>query len=269
MKNSYQEIRRLCLKPDEAEKPWYARHITHTFSTRLIWLLQELPLSANSLSLFSLLVALSAIPFLADLSPNSMLIGALLIEGYYVLDAVDGQWARLKGQKSLTGAFFDYLINLVIQPPILFAIGYGVFRASKEPLFLWLGFTAAFSTQWLILVWNVRAAVLLGHLTAKNRAPIKPSRSNDSKEETASPARFVFGWLHKSMVFPWFMAVLSISALVSFIAESVFGKANASTAIFSIFLFYYGFGAPLVALLSTARWIGLGLIDRAPEIAEG
>ncbi len=268
MRNSYQEIRRLCLKPDEAEKPWYARHVTHTLSTRLIWLLQEVPLSPNGLSLFSLLVAFSAIPFLADLSSRSMLIGALLIEGYYVLDAVDGQWARLKNQKSLTGAFFDYLINLVIQPPILFAIGYGVFRASKEPLFLWLGFAAAFSTQWLILVWNVRAAVLLGHLTAKNLAPIKPLLSNSSKEKVASPLHFVFGWLHKSMVFPWFMVILSISALVSFIAESVFGKTNASEAIFSIFLLYYGLGAPLVALLSTARWIWLGLIDRAPEIGQ-
>ena len=127
MKYSYQEVRKLCLKPDEAIKPVYARYVTHALSTFLIWIFQNVSLTPNVITLASLVTAFLAIPFFMAMFPVSVFFGALLIELYYVLDAVDGQWARFKNMKSLTGAFFDAIINYAIQPPLLFAIAWGVF----------------------------------------------------------------------------------------------------------------------------------------------
>ena len=267
MKSSYAEVRRACLKPDENEKPWYPRHITHAISTRLVWLLQDLPLTPNILTTASLLAALAALPYFARFSPGSLLTGALFVELYYVLDAVDGQWARFKNQRSLTGAFFDVLINYAIQPPILFALAWGVYLASGDAEFLLLGFLAAFSTLWLLLIWNIRAAVLLAHLGSLNRAPAKPVKgAQKTSASKTSPIKWLFGWFHKSMVFPWFMYVLTVTSLVSFAGAAWFAMPELPLNAFKAFLLYYSFGGLFIAFALTVSWIAGRKIESSPEL---
>ena len=258
MKLSYPEIRKTCLKPDEGVKPIYARIVTHAISTRLIWFLQDAAFSPNAVTLAGLAAGFAALPFFAILNPASVLVGALLIEAYYVLDAMDGQWARLKGAKSLTGAFFDCLGNYVLQPPILFAIAWGMGSYTREPRFYLLGFTAAFSTLWLLVMWNLRWSVLLDHFSRKGEAPPRGEGLDHSAEAPEGPApslpRRIFSVVHKTMVFPWFMHVLSLTSLVTWFIGTVFGR-DVSLSLFAIFILYYGLAGPIVAALLTAYWI--------------
>ena len=257
MKLSYPEVRRLCLKPDEARKPLYPRVITHAVSTRLIWVLQDAPLTANQITFLSMLTAFAALPFFAGLSSRSALIGALVIELYYVFDAMDGQWARLKRQGSITGAFFDYLINYAFHPPLLFAIGWGVYKTNGDPLYLVLGASAGFACLWVLLIWNVRAAILLPHVLARKGAAFaKPA---EERSERLSSAKWLFSWLHKLLVFPWFMHVLSAASVLSF-------ATGLATDIFSYFLLYYGLVGPAVAVILTAQWIFTKRLDKSAQI---
>ena len=263
---SYQEIRARCLKPDEASKPIYARFVTHALSTRFIWLVQGAPFSPNQLTLVSLVLAFAALPFFATLSPSSVLIGAVLTELYYVFDAVDGQWARLTGKKSLTGAFFDYLINYAMQPPLLFAIGWGVYHRTGEPAQLLLGFMAGFSTLWVILIWNLRASVLLSHLAHVKKAPAKLGSSPENGTKShVSPLRAIFSWAHKLMVFPWFMYVLTASSVLCFAADR-FAARDLTLPVFGSLLTVYGLGGTAIAFLLAAYWILAKKIDAAPEL---
>ena len=254
MKYSYPEIRKLCLKPDEVIKPIYARYVTHSLSTFLIWLFQDAPLTPNVITLASLITAFLAIPFFITMSPISVFIGALLIEFYYVLDAVDGQWARFKNMKSFTGAFFDAIINYAIQPPLLFAASWGVFNFTQNPFYLLLGFLAAFSTLWVLLIWNVKASVLLASRRSTEQPEFETEKSGPLQ---SSPIRWLFGWLHKSLVFPWFMYVLSLASLSSLLWGGGFLKFT-----FRLFLLYYGFAGPVIAILITTHWILTKKIDQ-------
>lgn len=259
---SYPEIRKLALKPDESTKPLYPRTVTHALSTRLIWLLQKAPFTPNQITLASLITAFLAIPFFLQMSGVPVLIGAALIETYYVLDAMDGQWARLKNQKSLTGAFFDYLINYAVQPPLLFAIGWGVYSKTENPFFLVLGFTSAFSTLWVSLIWNLRASILLSVLS------VHPSAGGhaDPLPSPRSIPRMLFGWFHKSMVFPWFMTVLTLTSLSAFLAEKIFAGSDGRAPLhFGFFLYGYGIIGPCVAVALTGYWILTRKLDHAAK----
>lgn len=266
MSLSYSDIRSRCLKPDEAIKPLYARVVTHWFSTRFVWLIQGAPVSPNQLTLVSLTLACASLPFFAHLTPRSALIGALLVEAYYVFDAVDGQWARLTGKKSLTGAFFDYLVNYALQPPLLFAIGWGVYGLTGDAFWLLLGFLAGFSTLWLILIWNLRASVLLSHLAHKGKAPAGKMAGEDAAAGARqNPLRSAFSWLHKIMVFPWFMNVLTACSTAAFVADTA-TDSFLTLSVFQAFLLFYGFGGAGTAVLLTAHWILSKKIDSSPEL---
>lgn len=262
MKHSYPEIRKLCLKPDEAIKPIYARYVTHTFSTLLIWLIQNLSISPNMITFMSLAVALTAILFFIDMTPVSVLIGALLIEIYYILDAVDGQWARLKNTKSLTGAFFDYLVNYAIQPPLLFAISWGIFLQTKIIWFVLFGFIAAFSTLWVILMWDLRASILLARRSAPEQEPFKMTPQEKPEDQNATSIfRRAFGWLHKATVFPWLMNVLTLTSIASLTCSWIFNSQQIVTIFFAILILFYGIFGPVVAVALTARWILTRTLD--------
>jgi len=267
MRNSYANIRKSCLKTDEAEKPIYAQIVTHWFSTRLIWLCQGLSFTPNFVSTLALFIAIAAIPFFAHMTPLSVLIGAILIEIYYVLDAVDGQWARLKQMKSLTGAFLDYFTNYAIHPPLMFAIGWGIYKVTNVDCYLVLGFLGGMSCLWVILIWNLRATIILEHLKHKGLAP-KPSKYGKSTETqtTTSLPKKIFGVLHQTLVFPWFMSLLTITSVVAFIAATFFKNENLLVKLFGWFLYYYGIVGTLVAVLLTTHWILTKKLDHAPEI---
>lgn len=257
MKISYADIRKICLKPDESEKPLYARWITHTLSTRLLWLLQDARFTPNQISTTALILSAASLPFFVWMLPASLLLGALLVESYYILDAADGQWARLKQMKSLTGAFLDYLSNYALQPPLLFAIAWGVFLKTDEPRYLLLGFLSAFSTLWINLIWNLRATILLEHLLHTGQAPqIAKYGKKMGNEHQKTFLKTLFGSVHKSLVFPWFMNILTLLCILSFFERNYFPQ----------FLYYCGFAGPLIALLLTFHWIRTKKIDHAPEI---
>ena len=180
---TYAEVRRRCLKPNEAEKPLYGRYVTHTISTLIVWLISSSSVSPNLITLISLVVGLTACWFLYLLTPGSLLLGAILIECYYILDCVDGQWARFKQNQTKTGAFFDIATNYLIQPCLYFAIALGLFNITAELIFVIAGFLAAFTTLWIIIIWHFRASIFLHSIRKAGTIRVKQASSHTTNEE--------------------------------------------------------------------------------------
>lgn len=264
MKHSYAEIRKICLKPNESEKPLYAQWITHTFSTRLIYLLQNARFTPNQISAAALMLAFLSLPFFIQMTPFSILMGATFIEVYYVLDAMDGQWARLKEKKSLTGAFLDYLSNYAIHPPLLFSLAWGIYLKIDQPHILFIGFLAAFSTLWINLIWNLRATILLEYLASKGIAPLSSRGAKRRGISSKSFLKITFESIHKSLVFPWFINILTAMVILSVMGDIFFSIAPEK--IFYFVLYYYGSAGPLIAAALTLHWIYTRKIDHAPEL---
>jgi CDP-alcohol phosphatidyltransferase-like enzyme len=88
-------------------RPWYV--LSRQVSIRLTWVLLHTPVTANQVTLVSLLLTLAAAVLLAMPAPALALAGALALVIHYFLDKVDGEIARFRGVFSLTGVYMDEL----------------------------------------------------------------------------------------------------------------------------------------------------------------
>ena len=71
------------------------------------------------------------------------IIAAALFVIAYILDNCDGEIARLKGQTSTFGMWFDTIVDWIVHSAFFAALGVGVARIFENHLWLWLGLIAA------------------------------------------------------------------------------------------------------------------------------
>jgi hypothetical protein len=113
---------------------YYPIYVTHKISIRLVWLLVRTPVLPVHVTFLSYFFGFGAGLFFlkADL-PLTFFTGALALEIFYILDAVDGQLARAKGVSSKGGALLDEWGNFLVAPFVVFCIGMN--RLIESPWF--------------------------------------------------------------------------------------------------------------------------------------
>ena len=263
MKLSYAEVRRRCLKPNMAEKPSYGKHVTHFFSTRIVWFLSDFSVHPDYFTTLSLVLGLlGGVCFWAP-SSQAVFLGALLIEAYYVFDAVDGQWARLKKCQTKTGAFFDAIVTYLIQPFLYFSIGWGLYVQTSDHRMIFAGALAAFSILWITLLWHFEAAIFLYFIrraeTLKRKAPpVQPARAVVPKN--LSPAKKLFSFCQRSLTFPFTMNCLSAIGVLSLLS-AFFSFGFPHLLALQFYIVYLATMGCLLAFILTAHWILTKKID--------
>ena len=106
-------------------------------------LLLKTPISANGVSVLSLLIGIAAGWLLMEGSYVSILQAAGLIVVSYVLDNCDGEVARARGQASAFGEALDDFADWIVHAVFFFGLGYGHAEISGENVWFWLGNIAA------------------------------------------------------------------------------------------------------------------------------
>ena len=106
-------------------------------------LLLMTPISANGVSVLSLLIGIAAGWLLMEGSYVSILQAAGLIVVSYVLDNCDGEVARARGQASAFGEALDDFADWIVHAVFFFGLGYGHAEISGENVWFWLGNIAA------------------------------------------------------------------------------------------------------------------------------
>ena len=101
------------------------------------------PISANGVSVLSLLSGIAAGWLLMEGSYASILQAAGLIIVSYVLDNCDGEVARARGQASAFGEALDDFADWIVHAVFFFGLGYGHAEISGENVWFWLGNIAA------------------------------------------------------------------------------------------------------------------------------
>jgi hypothetical protein len=143
------ELERRCQKPDYRRVGnWMARRITRPLALRVTRVVLPLGVSAHAATLAAWAVAMSAVAGFAWGGVSGWLLGAALLQLWYLLDHVDGQLARYHGTESLDGAALDYLMHHAVNLLVPLGIGWGM---------------AASQRWWLVpgLAWGV-GLLLLG-----------------------------------------------------------------------------------------------------------
>ena len=106
-------------------------------------LLIRLPVTANQVSVFSLLAGLAACWMLLDGRQPGQITGAGLLFLAYVLDNCDGETARHKNQVSEFGHHLDTFVDWLVHTAFFAALGFGWSVRTGADIWLWLGGLAA------------------------------------------------------------------------------------------------------------------------------
>ena len=217
MVESLKELNRICQKPRYKEVGnWMVRHILRDAALPVTWLLLHTPITANQVTLISLIIGLVGIVFFMFSSPF-FLIGALLLQLWYLLDHVDGQIARYRKTASLTGRFFDFLMHHIIHISILFSLGVYSFFLTGQFLFVLWGFASSVALLAFNLIHDVKYKTFFERLVALEkpfsiRPPSECKATSGAKEFSGS--RKVFSVLHKTCEVHVLMNVLALAALL-------------------------------------------------------
>lgn len=154
------ELEERCQKPDYRRiGNWMARRVTRPMALRVTWIVSPWGISANAATLLAWACGMGAAVGFAWGNPIAWLLAALLLQLWYLLDHVDGQLARLHGTSSLDGVQLDYLMHHTINLVIPLGLGHGVFMATGQLVWLWLG-----------AVWGIASLLITLHHDARYKS---------------------------------------------------------------------------------------------------
>ena len=112
-------------------------------SERVTPLLARMPITPNQVTAASIVAGVACGWALMQGTRAGALWGGLFLFAAYIFDNCAGEIARLKNQSSVFGRRFDALSDWLVHLVFFSALGFGVYQASGETLWLWLGAVAA------------------------------------------------------------------------------------------------------------------------------
>jgi len=141
MKKTLSEIKKYGLK---GEKEPFS--FDRFFSRYLTWLFLRMELSANQVTVLSLIVGCMGGVFYGMGGYISALVGGALVFLFIVLDSTDGEIARIRGQSSITGVYLESVTDSFVMLVYLMGFVYGSYDQSNVEFML-------FSGVWLVIVY--------------------------------------------------------------------------------------------------------------------
>ena len=255
MVESLRELNKICQKPRYKEVGnWMVRHILRDAALPVTRLLLHTNVTANQVTLFSLLIGLAGAAMFSFLPRSAFLTGVLLLQFWYFLDHVDGQIARYRGTAGLTGRFFDFMTHHVIHGAVFFGLSFYVFRLTGSSLFVLWGFVTSVAIAMFNMAHDTKYKTFFERFAAARRIEVltgsetEPAKTNSG----SSLLRKVFSLLHKLCEIHVLMNLLTLAAGLQFWVRADLR--------FCLFLFY-GLVVPFISIAKISYLITRKEID--------
>jgi phosphatidylglycerophosphate synthase len=116
-----------------------SRHLNRHFSRPIARALSHTPATPNQVSVCSLLLAVGS---LAAFAAGQPILGGVLAQTSSIVDGVDGDLARLTGQSSAFGGFFDAILDRYSDGLILLGLTIWAAQGANKDLAWAVGFVA-------------------------------------------------------------------------------------------------------------------------------
>jgi hypothetical protein len=156
------ELERRCQKPDHRRVGnWMARHVSRPAALRITRVAAPWGLTANLATLLAWATGLAGAAAFGWGGIWGWILGAILLQLWYLLDHVDGQLARLHGTATLDGVQLDYLMHHTINLLVPLGVGCGLFVPGERPFWPAAG-----------LLWGVCGLLITLHHDARYKAII-------------------------------------------------------------------------------------------------
>jgi len=161
----FDELRRRCQKPGHRYLGnSMARRVTRPAALHITRVVAPWGISANLATLAAWGCGVAAGCCFAWGTPWGWILGAVLLQTWYLLDHVDGQLARLRGTASLDGVQLDYLMHHTINLLVPLGIGAGLFGRTAEPIWLVVGLVCGLSLLVITLQHDARYKAFIQRL---------------------------------------------------------------------------------------------------------
>ena len=126
---------RAAMKTDDG---FVAVFFSARLANRLLARIQDLPITPNQVTALAILTKLIAAALYATGWWPSLVLGALLVQGSFVLDCLDGQLARHRRQTSGFGEWLDFMSDCLGDLVLIAGIAVGcALRTGSSAAFLW------------------------------------------------------------------------------------------------------------------------------------
>jgi len=110
----------------------------------LVKFLRKTPVTPNHITFISMLFILGGSAFFAFTTYPLMIIGAILVYFFYILDVTDGCLSRATNQSSLVGGWYDRVVGQITTMALFVSIPYGIY-ANTGSLTIWIWAFIAFA----------------------------------------------------------------------------------------------------------------------------
>jgi phosphatidylglycerophosphate synthase len=123
-----------------------ARLVSRPISLAITRRIASTRVSANAMTIISILVGLLGAPFFLSSEPALQVTGALLFLTHSILDGCDGELARLRMKESRLGGILDYWGDNLVHVAVFACMGVGWSLQSGSVWPLWAGVAAVSGT---------------------------------------------------------------------------------------------------------------------------
>jgi len=146
-RESFKDFKRICqgnkIQVRKKEKKWWLAPFQF-ISIFITWILVKTPISANLITVFSIIIGMTGLILIGLTKSLLIIIGFMFLYLYYTLDEVDGEVARYKEITSVQGVFYDEVGHILFYTGLFFTFGYCIYNITSDNLFLILGILASF-----------------------------------------------------------------------------------------------------------------------------
>lgn len=195
------ELRLRCQKPDyRTSGNWMARNVIRPLALYVTWVVAPWGISAHAMTVVALMCAVAAAVAFAVGGVRGWLLGATLLQVWYLLDHVDGQLARYHRTSSLDGVQFDYLMHHLVNLLVPWGVAYGCVRSTGAEGWLVLGICWSLGLLLLGLANDTRYKAFIARLkeTPDELRVIGGSGPRQPDEPHISPAPWGYWHLRRT-----------------------------------------------------------------------
>ena len=240
------------------------RYVSRFFSIYLTRLILPTQVTPNQVSLAMIVTGIVASIFFLFPFSFSFLIGALLLQLWYLIDCMDGEVARYrhyqatgsvvisKHECKLTGGYFDIINHYIVNFLVPITISFGLFLLSGRLFFILLGIVGSLSQVLMLAMHDGRHRTILTYLKKYRQVEMVPAKSSEEKVRK-SLAHWAFIVLHYTVTYPTVMNLVLVAAVLNFVFPSIEWR--------SFLIIYLAGGSILVASAIISRTIARQTIE--------
>lgn len=259
MFKSIKEVYILCQKPSSMGGNYHARFFGRKVAVLFTWLFVHTPITPNQVTFIYILIGLISGIFFTLPSKYSNLLGAILLQLWFIFDSVDGQVARYKKMTSYSGVLLDKISHFLIHPFIFMAINLGMYLGTKQIFYLYWGIASSLGSIVIESIYVCWDSVYLSRVNKHSQVEIKINRLEKKEKGKKSILRRLFSLWHMLNTYPSIMNIITVSVSIDFLLHmqniSFYRLCMKSIVIF------YGISLPLFAFIKILYLVRSRVID--------